>query len=205
MINYKTRSAVLIVVSIMLAVLTGCTRSKPSRFYTLHSVIPDTGTEVAKSVNAEQNSKKTLRIIDVVIPDYIDRNVIVTRISDSEVKLNEYSRWAGDIAGEIRNTITLDLMKLRPDLEIVNYNIGESRYSYGMVVKIDELIADKDGNVYLSAHYWISIDKNDGKAHYIRKQVSFKKRVKASDHDAIVSAMSELLGELSVDIAKSLS
>ncbi len=80
---------------------------------------------------------------------------------------------------------------------------SSSTLTHYVQVDLTDLIADADGKVVLRAKYIVFL--KDNKVAPIRKNVTLHKQVKIGDYNDMVFAMSELLGEMCVDIAESIS
>lgn len=77
----------------------GCATAPPSRFYTL------------SGAPAPANPTSTLSIVvgPVTIPAVVDRPEIVVTVSDNEVWLDEFNRWAGPLGEAIAVATAEDL------------------------------------------------------------------------------------------------
>ena len=58
---------------VLLTLLSGCARSTPTRYYLLESALDP--------VKADTLPSKNLRVAQVTVPDYLDRNSIVSRVN----------------------------------------------------------------------------------------------------------------------------
>ncbi len=186
---------------VLYGIAAGCMRSKPSRFYTLREVLPESANiDTAKAVMG----KVVLGVGPISVPSYLDRTKIVTRVDTAEVKVAEYSRWAGSVPDRIEDIIEENLTKLCPAVEVRKYTFRtRSTLTHYVQIDLTDLIADADGKVVLNARYVIfSIDN---KVKPVRKEVSLHKQVKTGDYNGMVFAMSELLGEMCMDIAESVN
>jgi uncharacterized protein len=79
----------------LLVVLTGCASTPPSRFYTL-SAMPKV---LPVNLPADLPGDFSLGVGPVNIPQYLDREQIVTRVGENELVLAEFDRLGGDLAG----------------------------------------------------------------------------------------------------------
>jgi uncharacterized lipoprotein YmbA len=196
----EVRSQVVVVLMLVL-LFAGCMRSKPSRFYTLRDTLPD---NVAINTDLAEN-EVVLGVGVISLPGYIDHNKIVTRVNAAEVKLSDYNRWAESTSDKIYNIMILNLSQLCPSMHVGKYiHSNRSKFTHYLKLTIDDLIADNNGVVTLNARYDV-FPLKEKDAIPIRKNVSFKKEIKEGDYSAMVSAMSSLLGELSVDIVKTVA
>ena len=80
------RYSIHVVVLVLAVCLSACAgKSASSNFYVL-SPLPQSKLSGSES--------KTIGVFPVAMPDYLDRPQIVTRVSENEIKLDEFSRWA---------------------------------------------------------------------------------------------------------------
>lgn len=197
----RESAGVVLMLVLMVSVVAGCGRSKPSQFYTLRAVIPESVT--GESITKNKGESIVVGVGSISVPGYIDRNKIVTRIDDAEVKLSEYSRWAEPAADKIESIIEENLVKLCQSAEVSKYIYSShTDFTHYIQVNIDDFIADSNGAAFLVARYVIFKIGDDSST--IRRAVNYKKVIKPDDYSGIVSAMSSLLGDLCVDIAKDL-
>jgi len=175
------------------ALLGGC--SSKSNFYQLHTAGID-------DVQRTKHIRKTvIGIAEVDLPEYLDKPQIVTRLSASQLKVNETERWVGAFDKNIQTVLANNLAKMLP------------RYSF-MVRPWEEPVEDR-------YRIYLGIERFDGNAQ--TGVVSFRGRwslVDAENNrlitgedidyserggmrvDALVDTQSRLLERLSRHIAQ---
>ena len=79
--------------------LAACATTPPSRFYTLSGAVPP----------ASATSPLSIVVGPVTIPAVVDRPEIVIAVSENEVWLDEYNRWAGPLGEAIAVAAAEDL------------------------------------------------------------------------------------------------
>ena len=192
--------AAIVLVAVLFSITAGCGRSKPSHFYTLREVLPETKVVATDKVSTV-TSNVILGVGPITVPGYIDRNKIVTRVNTAEVKLSDYYRWAEPAPDKIEYVIQENLATLCPSVDVRKYTFRTSaELTHYVKVEITEFITGTDDKVLLNARY--TIFSMNPKEKPIKKVVSLEKSVNNRDYNDVVFAMSSLLGELCVDIAE---
>jgi uncharacterized lipoprotein YmbA len=176
----------------------GCGSSPPTQFYLL-SPLPAPGIEA-------ENIDKPLTIIRVdavVIPGYLDRHEIVTRVSENEIHLADLNQWGEPLRDNLTNILALNLSRLLPAGRFAIFPFKcPSPVDYQVNVEIVQMDGSFDGDVHLTAQWSILQGKED------KILVTRKSRLKASkvptDYGELVAAQSLLLEALSREIAESI-
>ena len=187
----------------LVVMVSGCMRSKPSRFYTLHPVL--------EQVNPPREAKTVGSGVIIVgvgpvrIPGYMARVQIVTRLDRNEVKLSEFDRWADTVAERIPAIIEDNLAALLPKGEVREYRVHRHvKFTHQLVVDISEFIGEPGGDAVLEAE-WYLVDLAKEEPDAAARVGSYRRNIKGKTHNDVVSAMSLLLGDLAEDIAKDLT
>ena len=82
----------------LLVLLCGCGRSTPTRYYLLESALGP--------VKADSLPSKTLRVAQVTVPDYLDRNSIVSRVNgQTELIVSQFHAWAEPVGHGVRRVV----------------------------------------------------------------------------------------------------
>jgi len=179
-------------------IVSGCTASKPSRFYVL--------TPLEASKEATGAKGPVLGVGPVVIPQYLDRPEIVTRSNDNRLDLAEFDQWGGRIGDNITRVLAENLSGLLKTDRVSIYPWTDSSALADQVtVDITQFERDQSGAVTLTA-FWTIADVQSGKVRLngrsnIQKAIAPAAAGAASAYDPIVAAMSEALASLSQEIA----
>lgn len=179
--------------------LSGCTDSKPSRFYVLTPLAATTDTG---------GKGPALGVGPVVIPQYLDRPEIVTRSSDNQLQLAEFDQWGGRIGDNITRALAENLSGiLKTDRVSIYPWTDSSALTDQITVDITQFERDPSGAVTLTA-FWNIADAQSGKILFSGRS-NIQKPVGASaggdTYGAIAAAMSEALASLSQEIATTIS
>ena len=97
-------------VLILWLALAGCITkpSPPTDFYMLAPLIPS----AEESPAAKEKGQIVIAIMNVLIPTYLDRNQIVTRLNETEYGLAEFDQWAEPINDNLTRVIAQNLSRL---------------------------------------------------------------------------------------------
>ncbi|HBH35227.1 MAG TPA: hypothetical protein DDW45_02125 [Gammaproteobacteria bacterium] len=141
----------------------------------------------------------------IELPEYLSRAHIFTQTGKTQLKSNKQHRWAGSLENNFADVLATDLgvQLQKSHIEIYPWDRPRS-VDRQIVVHVTRFIAD-GGSVYLDAR-WRVLDKQGGerKVASARLQKRLEGNTSKDDFDAIVSLMSDLVGELAHEIAVSL-
>jgi uncharacterized lipoprotein YmbA len=180
--------------------LSGCSESKPSRFFVLTPLAATTDTG---------GRGPALGVGPVVIPQYLDRPEIVTRSSDNQLQLAEFDQWGGRIGDNITRALAENLSGiLKTDRVSIYPWTDSSALTDQISVDITQFERDPSGAVTLTA-FWNISDAQSGKI-LVNGRSNIQKPVGATSagadaYGAIAAAMSEALASLSQEIAAAIS
>lgn len=179
-----------------LAAILGCASTPPSRFYILNSIEKKESQQ--KGSDSMQNV--AIGISPIEIPDYLDRSQIVTRISRTELKIDEFNRWAGSLKENIALVLAENLSNLLPaDQVFVHSLISDESVNYRIHVEIFRLDVIPGNTVTMKALWIISGDH--GKKEFITRTSEFTEKVSEDSYGVMVAGISRTLEKLSQEIA----
>ncbi|MFQ5803507.1 MAG: membrane integrity-associated transporter subunit PqiC [Candidatus Methylomirabilales bacterium] len=188
----------LVVVTLGASMLGGCVggKSKPSSFYVL-SPLPDA--KAGKQVAAGERDV-AIGIGPIDLPHYLDRTQIVIRASPNQLDFAEFDRWAEPLRDNFSRTLTENLSTLlaTPHVAVFPWD-GSTPIDYQVEVEVTRFEGDADGNALLIARW--SIFGKGVRELLVRRRSRFSKAAGAQDYEALVSAMSRALANLSREIA----
>lgn len=167
--------------------------SVPTDYYLL-SALPRT------EQTAAVKDAPTVGVFPVRLPAYLDRTSMVTRTSANELDLAQFDAWGAPLSQNMTSVIAENLSILIPSERVfpapVNIAIP---INYEVAVDVVEFERDPAGTVRLAARW--SLMSDGGRQVYALRRSGFEIGGVPMDYDAIAAAMSNLLGELSKDIA----
>jgi len=189
----------LFILTLLVAILTGCARSPSSRFFQLNPVQNTTSVKG----DGSPDQRQVIAIGPVRIPDYLDRPQIVTRSGKNELKLSEFDRWAGSLESDVNRVLAEDISSILPfDRGSIvlwtPYLESQVPASYGVEVFVDRFEGTLGDSVLLQAQW--GVFAKDRKL-LLKKESRISERMNGSSYDALVAAMSSALERLSRDIS----
>jgi uncharacterized lipoprotein YmbA len=174
-------------------------RPDPSRFFALTS-LPRTS-QRAKEDGPPPNAP-FLGIGPVKIPGYLDREQVVTRISQNRLAIAENDRWAEPLEENFSRVLSENLSILLQIDRIAPYPWERSqRPTYQVQVDVLRFEPKQEETVELWAR-WTILD--GGRKIVISKESYLTQSAKNKSTEASVAAMSETVAELSRDMADAL-
>jgi uncharacterized lipoprotein YmbA len=183
-----------------LLVLSACGDSKPSRFYILNSLSP---TELSRDT-ISVGSGVAIGLAPVKMPEFLDRQEIVSRGSGNQLNLGEFDRWAEPLDRNIERVVAQNLSVLLGTDRVFVLPVRR-RLDLRYRVEIDILRFNlvKQGETLLEVR-WAVLDGKTERELLIAKS-SHEHPVATQNYDSVVSSMNENLAELSREIATAIS
>jgi uncharacterized lipoprotein YmbA len=195
----KSRAKILIQIVVALLALAICLsacagKSASSQFYVLSS-LPQPSLSAAEGA--------VIGVFPVSMPDYLDRPQIVTRVSENEIKLDEFSRWAEPLTDSFTRALVQNLSTILNTAKVIKTTQSTgSLMSLQVAVEVVQFDGTLGGDVVLIAK-WGLIDA-DGKKLLLGKGSSFKEPTGAATYEALVAAESRAVAALSREIAEAI-
>jgi uncharacterized protein len=191
------RSMMLVLAAAMLAGLGACAGTAPSRFYSL-SPVPASETRAV----AEGRSL-TVGVMQIKMPDYLDRPQIATRIGPNEFRFDEFNRWAEPLKENFSRVLAENLSTfLGKDKWLVISRPGALPLDYQVWVDVVQFDAGPGGDVSLAAT-WV-IYQPDGKKVLLTKRSTLLEPAGAPGYEAMAAAGSRAVAGLSREIAEAI-
>jgi uncharacterized lipoprotein YmbA len=200
--NFRVTTLVLVLVTFSLA---GCgslsPKPDPSRFFTLTAIAQPGAMPAKGSTNSPGVS---LGIGPVRLPGYLDRQEIVTRVSQNRIDVSEYDRWAEPLETNFTRVVGQNLSVLLHTDRLVFYPWELNRRpNYQVTIEVLRFESNNQGEVQLSAR-WEILDTNK-RMPLQAGESGITRQPTAQSTDASVAALSEALGDLSREIANAVS
>ena len=181
---------------LLLLLLAGCASTEPSRFYAL-TPMPGSDAGVLSETLAQD---VTIGVGPVRIPDYLDRQQIVTSSRQHKRKLAEFDRWAGSLKDSFVLILSENLSALLATDRVFTYPWrGSLSIDYQIEVEVVQFDGELGGNASLIAR-WTIFDAKEKKVLLVKKS-NITESAGAQGYEALVAAQSRTLGHLSRDIA----
>ncbi len=177
-------------------VLTGCLGggNAPIRYYLVDPVA---------LTALEPQPDLALEVLDVRIPQYLDRFSLVRRIDDGRLSWSADHQWSEPLRKNLMRVLGRNLSAALGTVDVATpLTRSTSMPDYRLQVFIESFEQDVDGSVQLVARWQIS-DGETSRALAIAEDRFERRGLAPGDHAAVVAAMRELYGELAEAIARS--
>jgi uncharacterized lipoprotein YmbA len=183
----------------LLMYLAGCASSAPTRFYVLS---PLTSSK-AESQALKDEGCIAIGIGPVELPAYLDRPQIVTRVSENELNLAEFDKWAEPLKENFSRVLMENMSTLlcADAISIFPWK-GSTPIDYQVEVTVIRMDGNVGGNATLVAR-WAIFKENDRKM-LLTRQSSFSRLINSEGYKALVSAQSRAIADLSREIAEAI-
>jgi uncharacterized lipoprotein YmbA len=186
-----------IVLAAALGSAAGCSvlapQEDPTRFYVLTSAVaaqtdpPPAGVHVV--------------VGPVVLPDYLNRPQVVTRSEPHRIDIAEFDRWAEPLPSAFVRVLGQNLRaSLGPDA-VGRFPWASPGSGYQLEVDVLRFESTGDG-AELSARW--SLRDGNSKEVLVARESSVKRPAASADMPSAVAALSECLGDFSVEVAQTL-
>ena len=191
----KTQRSLIHVVVLFLALvvcLSACAgKSASSKFYVL-SPLPQSTLSGAEGT--------TIGVFPVALPDYLDRPQLVTRVSENEIKFDEFSRWAEPLKENFYTVLVENLSTLLKSEKIIKttQNLGVP-VTLQVGVEVVQFDGTLGGDVVLNVKWGLFAE--EGKKLLLAKRTSLKEPTGAATYEALVAAQSRAVAALGREIA----
>jgi uncharacterized lipoprotein YmbA len=195
----KSRAKILIQIVVALLALPACFsacagKSATSQFYVLSS-LPQPVLSAAEGT--------VIGVFPVSMPDYLDRPQIVTRVSDNEIKLDEFRRWAEPLKDSFTRALVQNLSTLLKTAKVIKTTQSTgSLMSLQVAVEVVQFDGALGGDVVLIAKW--GLFEPDGRKLLLGKGSTFKEPTGAATYEALVAAESKAVAALSREIAEAI-
>jgi uncharacterized lipoprotein YmbA len=92
----------------------------------------------------------------VLIPGYLDRHEIVTRISENQIHLADLNQWGEPLRDGLTNILAVNLSRLLPPKDFAVFPFkSPSPVDYQVSVEIIRMDGSLNGDVHLAAQWSI--------------------------------------------------
>jgi uncharacterized lipoprotein YmbA len=199
--RWALAGTILIVCFLLLGGCLGKGTQKATRFYLLQP-IPGISSGERASVEGEG---VMLAIGPVRVRQYLNRPEIVTRAQENKIMLHDFHSWGEPLdknftavlGGNLSNLLSTDRIVFFPWRRRPNFD-------YQIIVDVMRFDGDLGEEALLIVHYKIwAVGESEGEERRIGIwKSSFSRQTRDDSYEALVSAMSELVGDFSREIAE---
>jgi uncharacterized protein len=202
-VDRPDRSRWRLLACVSLAVVACVGTSRPSRFFTLAPA------EV-RDAPAVAGNGVPLAIGPVDIPDYLDRQQIVTRSGENELVVSDFDRWGGSLERDISSSLVATAAeRLAPRGILVfpwrSIPPSSATAAYRASITISRFDGALGRSVVLRGR-WQLVRERDGREEFLAmKEAAITEQVDGSDYVALVAAMQRALVRFGVEVANGIS
>lgn len=188
-------SLLITLMTLLIIPLGGCFRSTPTNYYLLESS--------QKPFSADNLPGKSLRVAQVEVPGYLNRNNIVSRVQgETKLILAEFHLWAEPVGAGVRRVV--EEVLTRPLLEN-GVNVlpsgTESGGDYVLLLDLQRLDGNFNEKAVLECR-WTLLDRDEKP---LRRGIfAAEEMVNGADYNILVGAESKLARELGQYLAQCL-
>ena len=145
-----------------------------------------------------------VQILDVQVPQYLDRYQIATRTGSNQLRFSDTHQWGETLRKNLARTMALNLGTLLASVDIATpYTRSATRPEARVQVVIDEFEQHPDGRVHLAAR-WQVIGPADGPVLTRQVRLTSETSPAPGDYAGMVAQMEQLYGELARQVAISI-
>lgn len=186
-------------ITLLVLATAGCGTSRPTSYFVLES------DRQARPSPMQHSTGKALvvGIAPVRMPAYLERDQIVTRTSNHEVKVSDFESWAEPLESSVTRTIAVSLDH-EPGIKgtVLLPTIAEIKLDRIVLVEVVRFDGILGGSVRLTTRILIL----DADRKPLRDPVWFDRTETSTDSSyvALVTAMGQLLDQLSQEVAAAL-
>ncbi len=199
MLSQYSKLILLLFVTFSLSSCMGGGATNPTRYYLLDPV-----EYTGDSVKAVRPLK--IEIIDLQIPQYLERFQIASRSSESRLEFSDENQWGENLRKNLLRSLARNLSRILSTDDVgTPLNRSSSLPDYRIQIHIEQFEQDVDGSVKLFARWQLSnTAKNVEGSKVSSIGLQSKAKIEEGNYDQMVAAMRELFGELSLRIADSI-
>ena len=147
----------------------------------------------------------SIEIIDLHIPQYLERFHIATRSTESQLEFSEYNQWGENFRKNLLRTMARNLSKLLSTIDIgTPLNRSASTPDYRLQIHIEQFEKESSGNIKLVARWQLSKSAEKNVSEVFAAEFESQKIIEAEDYEGMIAEMRKQYGMLSEKIAESI-
>lgn len=194
--NYK-----LIVVLFTSCLLTACVgggATTPIRYYLVDPV------EYANQ-SVEAVRPLSIEIIDLHVPQYLERFQIASRSSESRLEFSDENQWGENLRKNLLRSMARNLSRLLSTIDVgTPLNRSSSLPDYRVHIHIEQFEQDVDSKVKLIARWQLTSGSDSKSLGVFSAELQSNQHIEQDNYDQMIASMRELYGELSQRVADSI-
>lgn len=199
MLSQYAKLILLLFIMVLLSACIGGGATNPTRYYLLDP-IEYTG----DSIKAARPLK--IEIIDLQIPQYLERFQIASRSSESRLTFSDENQWGENLRKNLLRSMARNLSRILSTDDVgTPLNRSSSLPDYRIQIYIEQFEQDVDDSVKLFARWQLSNTAKSAEGSKVSSiGLQSKAKIEEGNYDQMIAAMRKLFGELSLRIADSI-
>ena len=146
-----------------------------------------------------------LEILNLHIPQYLERFHIATRSNESRLEFSESNQWGENLRKNLLRTMARNMSRLLSTIDIgTPLNRSSSLPDYRVQIHIDQFEQGIDNKVKLVARWQLSGGSKSESLGVFSAELKSQQTIEEKNYDQMVSAMRQLYGELSERVAETI-
>jgi uncharacterized protein len=175
-------------------------RADPSSFYTL-GTLPELDLR-ADNVTANVQRDFSFGLGPIELPGYLDRQQVATRTSTNRLSYSETERWAAPLVENFSDVLGQNISHLLNPVRMSQFPWqSNSAPDYQVKIEVLQFEGNSNQEARLTAHWTVS-DRNQNTL--VSESSQLKRRAGSRSTEDSVKALSEMVGDLSREIANTL-
>jgi uncharacterized lipoprotein YmbA len=171
----------------------GCAGGTPVVYYTLQA------STLAPAVAASKPAE--IGVGPVMLPDYLDRSALVTRISPNQLNVHQGHHWAGSLRDEILRVVSANLKSACPGVTVRPHPWpGSDSPAVRFRLSILSFEGHPEGGLDLKVSWYVEDKRTDQDP--LRRETHVQRSIKGDDLEAYTAAMGDALAGLAREMAK---
>ncbi|MBL1142084.1 MAG: membrane integrity-associated transporter subunit PqiC [Proteobacteria bacterium] len=189
---------IILSVTSLLSACMGGGATIPTRYY-LVDPVEYTGASI-KAVRP-----LSIEVIDLQIPQYLERFQIASRSSESRLEFSDDNQWGENLRKNLLRSMARNLSILLSTIDVgTPLNRSSSRPDYRVQIHIEQFEQDIDNKVKLIARWQLSKASQPESLGVFGAELDSDQVIEKDNYDQMISVMRQLFGELSEQIAETI-
>jgi uncharacterized lipoprotein YmbA len=198
MLKTMSKLIVLLFITSLLTACMGGGATMPTRYY-LVDPVEYTG-ESVKAIRP-----LSIEIIDLQIPQYLERFQIAYRSSESRLEFSDDHQWGENLRKNLLRSMARNLSRILSTVDVgTPLNRSSSMPDYRVQIHIEQFEQDIDNKINLIARWQLSSGSPSENLGMFGTELQSEETITEDDYDQMVMVMRQLYGQLSERIADSI-
>jgi uncharacterized lipoprotein YmbA len=152
------------------------------------------------------DSQMAIEIVDLSVPQYLERSPIATREGGNRIAFSQSNRWGENLRKNLMRTLARNLAILLQSDDIgTPLSRSSSKPDFRLQAHIEQFERDASGVIQLRARWHLTKGGAGEPLDSYSAELSANSGLDSGNYDAMVADMQSLFGELSTRIAETIS